>query len=382
MKPIPFNKPFIVGKELKYIAEAVKSGQLAGNGIFAKKCQQFLTESYGFHRVLMTHSGTAALEMSALLCGIKPGDEVILPSFTFVSTANAFFLHGAQLKFVDIRPDTFNIDERLLEKAVSKRTKAICPVHYAGVGCQMDTIGRIAKKNNLKIIEDAAHAIGSKYKGKYLGSFGDLAALSFHETKNFISGEGGALVINSPELVDRAEIIWEKGTNRKKFEQGVVDKYTWVDKGSSFYPSELVTSFLYGQLEEAQAIMQKRLSIWNYYWNNLLELQEEGFLRLPVIPEGCEHNAHMFYILLNSYKERNELMQKLRENNILAVFHYIPLHSSPMGLKMGYSVSQLPVTEDISKRILRLPLFYELKTKEQKVVIDLIKRFFRHAPKG
>jgi dTDP-4-amino-4,6-dideoxygalactose transaminase len=379
MKPIPFNKPFIVGKELEYVSEAVKSGQLAGNGIFTKKCQRFLEESYGFHKVLMTHSATAALEMSALLCDIKYDDEVILPSFTFVSTANAFFLRGARLKFIDIRPDTLNIDERLLEKAISKKTKAICPVHYAGVGCQMDIIGRVAKKNNLKIIEDAAHAIGSKYKGKYLGSFGDLAALSFHETKNFISGEGGALVINSPELVERAEIIWEKGTNRKKFEQGVVDKYTWVDKGSSFYPSELVTSFLYGQLEKAEIIMQKRLSIWDYYWNNLLELQQEGFLRLPVIPKGCEHNAHMFYILLNSNKERNDLMQELRKNNILAVFHYIPLHSSPMGLKMGYSASQLPVTEDISKRILRLPLFYELKAKEQKRIITSVKSFFARA---
>ncbi len=375
MKPIPFNKPFIAGDELKYITEAVKSGQLAGNGGFAKKCQQFLKEHYEFYEVLMTHSGTAALEMSALLCDIKEGDEVILPSFTFVSTANAFFLRGARLKFVDIRDDTLNIDEKQIEQVISKRTKAICPVHYAGVSCEMDAINGIAKKYNLKVIEDAAHAIGSKYKGKCLGSFGDFAALSFHETKNFISGEGGALIINLPKMVERAEIIWEKGTNRKKFQQGVVDKYTWVDTGSSFYPSELVTSFLYGQLEKAEAILRKRLSIWNYYWNNLLVLQEEGFLRLPVIPENCEHNAHMFYILLNSNKERNELMLELRKNNILAVFHYIPLHSSPMGLKMGYSQGELSVTEDISERILRLPLFFELKTKEQELIIDIIKKF-------
>lgn len=376
MKPIPFNRPFIVGNELKYISEAVRSGQLSGNGTFTKKCQQFLSENYGFSKVLMTHSATAALEMSALLCNIEYGDEVILPSFTFVSTANAFFLHGAKLKFIDIRPDTLNIDENLLEKVISKKTKVICPVHYAGVSCEMETIVKIAKKNNIKIVEDAAHAIGSRYKNKYLGSFGDLAAFSFHETKNFISGEGGALVINSPDLFDRSDIVWEKGTNRKKFEQGLVDKYTWVDKGSSFYPSELITSFLYGQLEKAEIITQKRLAIWNYYRNNLLELEQNGSLRLPVTPKDCEHNAHMFYILLNSNKERNDLMQKLRENNILAVFHYIPLHSSPIGIKMGYSCSDLPITEDISKRILRLPLFYGLKTEEQKLIIALIKKFF------
>lgn len=374
--PIPFNKPFIVGKELEHIKKAVNSGQLAGNGIYTKKCQQFLEKNYKFPKVLMTHSATAALEMSALLCDIQYGDEVILPSFTFVSTANAFFLRGARIKFIDIRADTLNIDENLLEDAVSKKTKAICPVHYAGVGCQMDVIGRIAKKYNLKVVEDAAHAIGAKYKGRYLGSFGDMAALSFHETKNFISGEGGALVINSAKLVERAEIIWEKGTNRKEFEQGMVDKYTWIDKGSSFYPSELVTAFLYGQLENAKIIAQKRASIWNYYRDNLLGLEKQGFLHLPVVPQGCQHNAHMFYILLNSNKERNSLMQELRKNNILAVFHYIPLHSSPMGLQMGYGASQLPVTEEISKKILRLPIFHELKTEEQKLIIGLIKKFF------
>ncbi|MDD4940738.1 MAG: dTDP-4-amino-4,6-dideoxygalactose transaminase [Candidatus Omnitrophica bacterium] len=376
MKPIPFNKPFIAGNELKYIHAAVKSGQLAGNGAFTKMCQRHLEQRFGFGKVLMTHSATAALEMSAILCDIKAGDEVILPSFTFVSTANAFYLRGAKLKFVDIRPDTLNIDERLVEKTVTKRTRLICPVHYAGVGCRMDVIGRIAKRHNLMVVEDAAHAIGARFNGQYLGSFGDLAALSFHETKNFISGEGGALVLNSPELVERAEIIWEKGTNRKKFELGIVDKYTWVDMGSSFYPSELVSAFLYGQLEEAGAIARKRLSLWKYYRDNLSGLAEQGLLRLQFIPAGCEHNAHMFYILLNSNRERNELLHELRLNQILAVFHYVPLHSSPMGHKMGYSGSSLPVTEDVSKRLLRLPLFYELTSEGQKRIVNVIKRYF------
>lgn len=373
---IPFNKPFIVDKELMYILEAVSTGQLAGNGVFTKKCEDFLEQRCGYRKVFMTHSGTGALEMAAILCNIKTGDEVILPSYTFVSTANAFYLYGAVLKFVDIRPDTLNIDDNLIEKAITNKTKVICPVHYAGIGCEMNNIVNIAKKYKLRIVEDAAHAINSQYNDKYLGSLGDLSALSFHETKNFISGEGGALIVNDSDLIERAEIIWEKGTNRKKFFQGKVDKYTWVDVGSSFYPSELVSAFLFAQLEKNELIMKKRLSLWEYYWDNLFKMQDDGLFKLPVIPENCKHNAHMFYLLLNSEAERNELLARLRENHIHAVFHYIPLHSSPMGVKMGYKPSDLPVTEDISRRILRLPLFFELKREEQDLIINVIRRFF------
>ncbi|EKD26075.1 MAG: hypothetical protein ACD_79C01379G0003 [uncultured bacterium] len=374
---IPFNKPFIVGKELFYISQAVLSGKLAGNGPFSKKCSDFLKQKFEFKEIFMTTSGTSALEMAALLCDLKPGDEVILPSFTFVSTANAFYIHGASLKFVDIDKKTLNMSIESVKAAITEKTKVIVPVHYAGVGCEMDEIMKLASEKNIIVVEDAAHAINSKFKNRNLGSFGHFSALSFHETKNFISGEGGALIINDEKYFERASIVWEKGTNRKAFYEGLVDKYTWVDVGSSFYPSELITSFLYGQFMEFEKIMNKRKSLWNYYWSNLIELQNQDKIRLPVIPSMCEHNAHMFYILTNTHDERSKLLNLFHENNIGAVFHFIPLHSSPMGKKMGYADGDFPCTEDISKRIIRLPLFHELENNEQDLVISVINNFFR-----
>ena len=374
---IPFNKPFIAGKELYYISQAVFNGHLAGNGPFGKLCQTFLENQLNVPKTFMTTSGTSALEMAALLCDLEEGDEIILPSFTFVSTANAFYTHNATLKFVDIRSDTLNIDESLIEKAITEKTKIICPVHYAGVACEMDPILHIAEKYHLTVIEDAAHGIFSKYKNRSLGSFGHMAALSFHETKNFISGEGGALIINQGSLLDQAHIIWEKGTNRKQFYEGLVDKYTWVSSGSSFYPSELVSAFLYAQFEEMQKIMSRRMNLWNFYYKNLESLEQKGCLKRPFIPGHCEHNAHMFYILLNSHEERTHLLKSLRAENIDTVFHYIPLHSSTMGLKLGYQPDQLPVTEEISQRILRLPLYFELTEALQEKVIQKINEFFK-----
>jgi len=377
---IPFNSPFIVGKELDYISQAVFNGQLAGNGIFTRKCQDYLREKYGGTKVLLTTSCTTALEMTALLCDITSEDEVILPSFTFVSTANAFLLRGAKLKFVDIRDDTLNIDESLIEEAISEKTKVLCPVHYAGIGCEMDVISNLAKEHNLLIVEDAAQAMGSTYRTHFLGTIGHFGAYSFHETKNFISGEGGALVINDPRFVERAEVLWEKGTNRVKFFKGEIDKYTWVDIGSSYLPSELIAAFLYAQFEHTEEITKRRMGIWKRYWEGLISLQEKKLIRLPFVPEHCHHNAHMFYILLRNEKERDALLNYLKENNIHAVFHYIPLHSSPMGLKMGYRSGQLPVTESISTRILRLPMFFELNPDDQKKITETIYKYFNSVP--
>jgi len=373
---IPFNKPFIIGKELYYIAQAVLNGKLSGNGTYTKKCQEFLEQSNGIARVLMTHSCTSALEMTALLSAIGSDDEVILPSFTYVSTANAFALRGAKLRFVDIKEETLNMDEALAEEAVTRRTKVICPVHYAGIPCDLDRIMALAEKHQLWVVEDAAQGLMSRYKGRPLGSVGHLAAYSFHETKNVNCGEGGALLINDRRFLERAEIIWEKGTDRSKFFRGETDRYTWIDLGSSFYPSELVTAFLFAQLEHAADITHRRVESWWYYHNSLSRLQERGILRLPVIPEYCTHNGHLFYLLLNEQNERDNLMSYLKERGVLSIFHYIPLHSSPMGRRLGYDTCNLPVTERVSSTLLRLPLYYEISRLDQDTVIRLIYEYF------
>ena len=376
MKHISFNKSFLAGNELKYIEQAVLSGQIKGDGPFTNKCNKWMEQKFNAEKVLLTTSCTSALEMSAILCNIEPGDEVIMPSYTFVSTANAFVIRGAKPVFVDIRPDTLNIDETKIEAAITPKTKAIVPVHYAGVGCEMDTIMRIAKKHNLFVIEDAAQGVMAKYKNKYLGTIGDLGTYSFHETKNYSSGEGGAIVINNPKMIERAEIIREKGTNRSKFFRGEVDKYTWVDVGSSYLPSEIIAAFLFAQLEKAEEINQKRLEIWQRYFDGLKGLEEKEIVRLPIIPDNCKHNAHMFYILLQDEKTRNDLMDFLKkEKNILSVFHYVPLHSAPMGKKVSPQKKELPVTNNLSGRILRLPFYYNLTDEEQTYIIESVKNF-------
>lgn len=372
---IPFNKPFIVGKELYYIAQAVFSGHIAGDGSFTKKCNLFLEKKLEAKKILLTHSCTAALEIAALLCDIKNGDEVILPSFTFVSTANAFCLRGAKPVFVDIRPDTLNIDETLIEQAITDRTKAIVPVHYAGVGCEMDSIMEIALRYNLLVIEDAAQGVSSQYKGKYLGTIGDIGAYSFHETKNFISGEGGALAINNECFIERAEIIREKGTDRCKFFRGEVDKYTWVDIGSSYLPSDIIAAFLYAQLEHIDTINMRRQEIFDYYYTSLKPLEMQGFLQLPQIPDICQCNNHLFYILLPDEETRDSLMVYLKSKGIHAIFHYLPLHLSRMGRSVIKLKASLPVTEAISQRLLRLPCYYELTADEQKCVVSEIKYY-------
>ena len=369
---IPFNRPYLTGKELIYIRQAHRRAQLAGNGYFTIKCQKWLEKNLGTKKAFLTHSCTSALEMAAILADIKPGDEVIMPSYTFVSTANAFVLRGGVPVFVDIRPDTLNIDEKLIEKAITPRTKAIIPVHYAGAGCEMDVIMAIARRHKLLVIEDAAHCVKATYKGRELGSIGHLGALSFHETKNIISGEGGALLINDKKFVERAEIIWQKGTNRRAFQEGKVDKYTWVDIGSSFLPGEITAAFLWAQMQEATRITQKRLDSWQRYHELLEPLEKEGKLRRPIIAKGCQHNAHIYYILLNSLKQRKQALKKLEKNGINAVFHYVPLHSSPAGKKYGRLAGKLPVTQDISQRILRLPLFMGLTARQQSKITKLL----------
>lgn len=377
MNSIPFNHPFIVGKELYYIAQAVQGGHLAGDGAFTKKCNEWMEQKFSAKKVMLTHSCTAALDMCAILCDIRPGDEVIMPSFTFVSTANAFVLRGAHIRFVDIRPDTLNIDENLIEAAVNENTKAIVPVHYAGVGCEMDTIMDIARRHSLLVVEDAAQGVNATYKGRYLGTIGHLGAYSFHETKNFISGEGGALVVNDESFIERAEVIREKGTNRNKFFRGEVDKYTWVDIGSSFLPSELTAAFLYAQLEEADIITQKRNKIFRYYSAQFAPLSERGLIRIPACPAECRHNSHLFYLLIDTApSDRDRLIGHLKKKDINAVFHYVPLHTSPMGLGMGYKEGDLPITEDLSKRLVRLPCYYELTKEDQDRVIDGVYGFF------
>ena len=373
---IPFNKPFMTGKELYYISQAVIEGHLAGDGRFTKRCNEWLEKKFSAPKVLLTTSCTAALEISAMLCGIKPGDEVIMPSFTFVSTANAFVLRGATIRFVDIRSDTLNLDEKLIRSVITEKTKVIVPVHYAGVACEMDSIMDIAQKHDLRVVEDAAQGVNATYKGRFLGTIGDLGAYSFHETKNFICGEGGALVINDNKLVEEAEIIREKGTNRSKFFRGEIDKYSWVHVGSSYLPSEINAAFLYAQLEEAHIITQKRWAIFNYYYKHLAPLQEYGLLRLPSRPPGIQHNAHLFYLLLPDPDRRNELLSVLADKGIDAVFHYVPLHVSSMGHKMGYRKGDLPVTEELSERLIRIPCYYELTPENQDQVINEIYTFF------
>ncbi len=370
---IPFNKPYLSGKETHYIYQAVNSGKISGDGIFTKKCHQFFEEKYGFKKVLLTTSCTDALEMAAILIDIQPGDEVIAPSYTFVSTVNAFVLRGANIIFADSETDTPNIDASKLEALITPKTKAIVAVHYAGIACDMDSIMAIAKKHNIFVIEDAAQAIDSFYNGKPLGSIGDLSAFSFHETKNIISGEGGMLVINNDKFISRAEIIREKGTNRSSFFRGEVDKYGWVDIGSSFLPSEIIAAFLFAQLENLDDIQTKRKNNWNRYFSNLEPLQKNGNVHLPNIPSYATNNAHMFYVICNSLEERTGLISKLKENGIYAVFHYLSLHKSPF-YQDKYKGGELPKSDLYTDCLVRLPLFYEL-TEEQvdyisKVIID------------
>jgi len=376
MKRIPFNQPFTVGTEYDRLREAIASGHLSGNGKYTKLCQQWLERETGCAKALLTHSCTAALEMSALLADIEPGDEVIMPSYTFVSTANAFVLRRATPVFIDIREDTLNIDESLIEAAITPDTKAICVVHYAGVACEMDTVMKIAQKHGLAVIEDAAQAIGSMYKGKPLGSFGQTAALSFHETKNLISGEGGALLINDPELAERAEIIWEKGTNRSRFFRGEVDKYTWMDVGSSFLPSELVAAFLSVQLENSADINALRMTLWQRYRDALDPLFRAGKLRAPVIPDDCSHNAHMFHVLTRTPDEQTALLASLRDAGIGGVFHYIPLHSAPAGQRFGRAGSKMDNTDSLSARLVRLPLYSGLDSEGSAKVVSAIFEHF------
>ena len=369
---IPFNKPFMTGKELFYISQAHHNGWLAGDGSFSKRCQQHLELVTGAQKALLTHSCTAALEMAAILANIGPGDEVIMPSYTFVSTANAFVLRGGVPVFVDIRPDTLNIDESLIEAAITPRTKAIVPVHYAGVACNMDAIMAIAKKHDLLVIEDAAQGYLSSYRGRPLGSIGHMAALSFHETKNVISGEGGALLINDPALAERAEIIREKGTNRSKFFRGQIDKYTWVDVGSSFLPSELIAAFLWAQLEEGQDITSRRMGLWTRYHAAFGEAENHGIYRRPVVPVECEQNAHMYYLITGSLAARSELIETLKKIGISAVFHYVPLHSSPAGKQFGRSAGNMTVTESLSERLVRLPLWIGMESSQSEVIQSCI----------
>lgn len=362
----------MTGKELYYIAESHFNGQLSGDGPFTKRCHAWLEGRTGSSKALLTHSCTAALEMAALLLDIQPGDEIIMPSYTFVSTANAFVLRGGVPVFVDIREDTLNLDEHLIEAAITARTKGIVPVHYAGVACEMDTIMSIAKRHNLKVVEDAAQGMMASYKGRALGSIGDLGAFSFHETKNVISGEGGALLVNDPELALRAEVIREKGTDRSRFFRGEVDKYTWQEVGSSFLPGELIAAFLWAQLEEADRITQDRLTIWQRYHEMLAPLESNGVLRRPIIPDGCKHNAHMYYVILASEIDRQKVLHEFKHNGIGAVFHYVPLHSSPAGQRYGRVHGALDVTARQSERLVRLPLWVGLTEAQQEKVVNIL----------
>ncbi len=373
---IPFNKPFLVGKELEYIRQSVLSGKISGDGSFTKKCHQFFEERYGFLKTLLTTSCTDALEMCAILCNIKPGDEVIAPSYTFVSTVNAFVLRGARIRFIDSHADQPNMDENKIEEAISKKTRAIIPVHYAGAACNMEVILKTAKKHKLFVVEDAAQAIDSFYKGKPLGSLGDMSAFSFHETKNIISGEGGMIIINRKPFIRRAEIIREKGTNRSAFFRGEVNKYGWVDIGSSFLPSELIAAFLYAQLEHLDEIQNRRKAIWKKYHEALLPLELAGKIKLPVIPDYATNNAHMFYIVCRNLKERTALLSHLKSNGILAVFHYLSLHKSPF-YKNFHGKKPLPNADRFTDCLVRLPLYFELSHAEQEKVIKEILKFFK-----
>lgn len=376
---IPFNKSFITGKEIEYIASAIADGGIAGDGYYTRSCARLLEERFGILKVLMTPSCTAALEMAAMLCDLKPGDEVIMPSFTFVSTANAVVRAGARPVFVDIRADTLNIDESLIEQHVSQNTRAIIPVHYAAVSCEMDQIMALAGKHKLIVVEDAAQGVNAFYNGRVLGSIGHLGAYSFHDTKNYVCGEGGALCVNSPELVERAEIIREKGTNRSQFFRGEVDKYTWVDVGSSYVPAEIACAFLLAQLEATDDITFRRREVHQFYLESLAPLEERELLSIPKSPAGCQGNYHMFHVLLGDVQTRDALMAHLKQNGISAVFHYVPLHSSAMGRKYGYREGDLPLTEDLSGRLLRLPFYPDITREEQMRVVSCISDFLERA---
>lgn len=372
---IPFNKPYITGNEFSYIEQAIEKGHLSGNGMFTKKCHNWLESYINCQKAMLTHSCTAALEMAAILADIRPGDEVIMPSYTFVSTANAFVLRGGVPVFVDIRTDTLNIDESKIEKAITPKTKAVVPVHYAGVGCDMDKITKIAQKYNLLVIEDAAQGLMSYYNKKPLGSYGHIAAVSFHETKDVFCGEGGALLINDPRFIERAEVIWEKGTNRNKYYKGQVDKYTWVDIGSSYLMSEINAAFLFAQFECATRIKDNRIKSWNYYFELLKLLKDKGHIDIPFIPRECRHNAHMFYIKVKDLKERNNLISYLNRHGVNAVFHYVPLHSSEAGKKYGRFNGTDHNTTKESERVIRLPMFYGLKKEQIVDIVDKIGEF-------
>jgi dTDP-4-amino-4,6-dideoxygalactose transaminase len=377
MLKIPFNLPYQTGLETEYLRDCLDRNAIASDGVYTKRCGKILSDVFEIRKVLLTPSCTAALEMAAILCDIGPGDEVILPSYTFVSTANAFVLRGATPVFVDIRPDTLNIDESKIESRITDRTKVICPVHYAGVGCEMDSIMEIAKKHNLLVVEDAAQGVNSFYKGRALGSIGHMGTYSFHETKNYVCGEGGALCINDERFLERAEIIREKGTNRSQFLRGVVDKYTWVDIGSSFLPSELACAFLAAQLENLELINQQRRRVFESYDRNLSLLFHSGKARGPIIPAHCGANYHMYYILLESQEIRDGLMQHLRSQGVMAVFHYVPLHHAPFMLNLNAGHQGLPCTDDLSSRLLRLPLFGSLTEEECHAVTDRIFEYFK-----
>jgi dTDP-4-amino-4,6-dideoxygalactose transaminase len=369
---VPFSRLNTTGKEFEYLQQAIASGQIAGDGSFTKRCQNWLKTYMGSQKVLLTNSCTAALEMAAILMDIQPGDEVIMPSYTFVSTANAVVLRGGVPVFVDIRPDTLNLDESKIEAAITSKTKAISPVHYAGVGCEMDAILAIAQRHGLKVVEDAAQAAFARYNGQHLGTFGNLSAFSFHATKNIVAGEGGALVINDPAMLERAEIIWEKGTNRSQFFRGTVDKYTWVDIGSSFLPSELTAAFLYAQLEDGELITQQRLDFWHRYNAAFAKLEAERKAERPQVPVHCQHNAHIYHLMLNNLATRTAVLDHLKANGIQATFHYVPLHSAPAGQKFGRAVGDMAVTNDISDRILRLPMSANMTLEEVDRIIFLV----------
>lgn len=372
---IQFNIPPYTGREMDYIKEAIEKRKICGDGEFTKRCNQWIEKQSGTTKALLTTSCTHATEMAAILCGIQPGDEVIMPSYTFVSTADAFVLRGAKAVFVDIRPDTLNIDEKLIENAVTEKTKAIVPVHYAGISCEMDTIMDIARKYNLKVVEDAAQGVMSYYKGQALGTIGDFGCLSFHETKNLSMGEGGALLIKDQDMIEKAEIVREKGTNRSKFFRGQIDKYTWIDAGSSYLPSELNAAYLWAQMEMAKDIYDDRMSSWNAYYEGFRDLRDKGILEIPVVPESCVHNAHMFYIKVSDLEERTKMIDYLKEHDVNAVFHYIPLHTAPAGVKYGEFRGEDRYTTKESERLIRLPLYYGLG-KDVEKVIDAVRKFY------
>lgn len=374
---VPFNIPPYVGTELNYVKEAVEANhKICGDGPFTKRCQKWMEERFGADKVLLTTSGTTALEMAAMLCDLRPGDEVILPSFTFSSTATAFLQQGASLVFVDVLPDTKNIDPAAVDAAITERTKVVVPVHYAGVACDMDEIMRIASEHDLLVVEDAAQGVTSDYHGRALGTIGDFGCYSFHETKNYSMGEGGAVCVNNPRYQERAEIIREKGTNRSNFLRGQVDKYTWVDKGSSFLPSDMNAAYLWAQLEAVDDIYQSRMDTWNFYKRKLQPLEDEGLIDLPVIPEGCVHNAHMFYVLLPGLEERTDFIAALKERGVYATFHYVPLHSAPAGQRYGRFAGEDLHTTQTYERLVRLPLYYGMTDKERQKVVDAVLAYF------